>query len=127
MNNLILSLGSNSQDRDWQMSHAISHLKQMFRKTVVSEIYEVPAHNGIDAPYLNAVMVATTTKELDEIVAALKQWETLCGRTPASKQQGIIPIDIDVVIWNNEVLRPVDYSRSYVSKGISFLLSTLPK
>lgn len=127
MNSLILSLGTNSPDREWQMSHAINRMKQIFRKTLVSEVYEVPAHNGVDAPYLNAVMVATTNMDIEEVTAAVKQWETLCGRTPASKQQGVIPIDIDVVVWNDEVLRPVDYSRSYVSIGISRLLTALVK
>lgn len=125
MNRLIISLGSNSADRERQMSQAIDRMKQLFNKTVVSEIYEVPAHNGVDAPYLNAVMVATTAMSLEEITAALKQWETLCGRTPASKLQGVIPIDVDVVVWNDEILRPVDYSRSYVSLGISRLLTSL--
>lgn len=127
MNHLVLSIGTNSPDREWQMSHAIKRMKQLFKKTVISEIYEVPAHNGVDAPYLNAVMIASTTMELDETTAVLKQWETVCGRTPASKQRGVIPIDLDIVIWNNEVIRPVDYSRAYVSRGIGQLLSTLLK
>lgn len=127
MNRLILSLGTNSADREWQMSQAIKRMKQLFKKTVVSEVYEVPAYNGVDAPYLNAVIVAATTMELEETNALLKQWEVLCGRTPASKLQGVIPIDIDVVMWNDDVLRPVDYSRSYVSIGISRLLATLVK
>lgn len=127
MNKFILSIGTNSPDREWQMSHAIKQLKQIFKKTTFSEIYEVPAHNGIDAPYLNAIMVGMTNQTLDEANGALKQWETICGRTPASKQQGVIPIDLDIVVWNNEVIRPVDYSREYVSKGISFLLYDLIK
>lgn len=127
MNSLILSIGTNSADREWQMSQAIKRMKQLFKKTVVSDIYEVPAHNGVDAPYLNAVLVATTSMALEETNGLLKQWEALCGRTPASKLQGVIPIDIDVVVWNDEVLRPVDYSRSYVSLGISRLLASMVK
>ena len=125
MNKFILSIGTNSPDREWQMSHAIKQLKQIFKKTTFSEIYEVPAHNGIDAPYLNAIMVGTTNLSLDEANRALTHWETICGRTPASKQQGVIPIDLDIVVWNNEVIRPVDYSREYVSRGISSLLYDL--
>lgn len=127
MNNLILSIGANSPDREWQMAQAVKRMKQLFKKTVVSEIYEVPAHNGVDAPYLNAVMVASTTMNMEDVTVALKQWETLCGRTPASKQQGVIPIDLDIVVWNDEVVRPVDYSRSYVSTGIARLLSAMVK
>ncbi|MBQ9076602.1 MAG: 2-amino-4-hydroxy-6-hydroxymethyldihydropteridine diphosphokinase [Muribaculaceae bacterium] len=127
MNNLILSIGANSPDREWQMAQAVKRMKQLFKKTVVSEIYEVPAHNGVDAPYLNAVMVASTTMNMEDVTVALKQWETLCGRTPASKQQGVIPIDLDIVVWNDEVVRPVDYSRNYVSTGIARLLSAMVK
>lgn len=127
MNTLILSIGTNSPDREWQMTHAMKRMKQLFKKTVISDIYEVPAHNGIDAPYLNAVMIASTTMNMDEATVALKQWETVCGRTPASKQQGIIPIDLDIVVWNDEVVRPIDYSREYVSIGISRLLTSMIK
>lgn len=125
MNKLLLSIGANSSDREWQISQAIKQMKHIFRKVITSEIYEVPAHNGIDSPYLNTVMLATTPMSLEEVVAALKQWETICGRTPASKQLGVIPIDIDVVVWNNEVIRPIDYSRSYVSIGVNQLLNSL--
>lgn len=125
MNKMILSLGSNSSDREWQMKQAIKQIKQLFTKVVLSEIYEVAAHNGIDAPYLNAVAVASTNMSLDEVNVACKQWETICGRTPASKIQGVIPIDIDVVAWNGEIVRETDYSREYVAKGIVQLLNSL--
>lgn len=125
MNIAVLSLGSNSIDKESQMSNAIKHMCQLFDKAVVSEIYEVPAHNGIDAPYLNSVMVVKTSMSKDITNVRLKQWEFECGRTLESKLQGSIPIDIDIVVWNGDIIRPVDYSRSYVSLGISKLLASL--
>ena len=125
MNKLIISLGSNSSDRERQMECAVQHLTQILSETVMSDIYESPAHNGVDAPYLNAVMLASTTKSIDEVNAAFKQWEKECGRTPESKSQGVIPIDLDVVVWNGEVIRATDYSRDYVSKGVAQLLHRL--
>ena len=125
MNKLIISLGSNSSDRERQMECAVQHLTQILSKTVMSDIYESPAHNGVDAPYLNAVMLASTTKSIEEINAAFKQWEIECGRTAVSKQQGVIPIDLDVVVWNGEVIRATDCSRDYVSKGVAQLLHRL--
>lgn len=125
MNQLIISVGSNSPDREWQMTHAEKHLKQLLKKVVSSEIYEVPAYNGVDAPYLNMVMLAATNMEYSEVESAFKQWEIVCGRTPASKLQGVIPIDIDIVTWNGKVIKPVDYSREYVVKGVDMLLGRL--
>lgn len=125
MNFAVLSLGSNSTDKESQMKNAIKQMKQIFDNVVVSEIYEVPAYNGIDASYLNSVMVVLTTMPIDNVNSLLKRWEIECGRTSESKQKGVVPIDLDIVIWNSEVLRPIDYSRSYVSLGISQLLASL--
>lgn len=125
MNFVVLSIGSNSSDREWQMKQALNHLNKMFKKCVASETYEFAAHNGIDAPYLNQVVLAKTLMPLEDINVAMKQWETICGRTPSSKQQGVIPIDIDIVIFNGEMIKPVDYSRQYVYCCINNLLSRL--
>ncbi len=125
MNIAVLSLGSNSLDKESQMKNAIKQMKQLFENVVVSEIYEVPAHNGKDAPYLNSVMVVRTTMSKEKTNECLKQWEIKCGRTPESKLQGVISIDLDIVVWNGDIVRPVDYSRSYVSFGISQLLASL--
>ncbi|MBR6640077.1 MAG: 2-amino-4-hydroxy-6-hydroxymethyldihydropteridine diphosphokinase [Muribaculaceae bacterium] len=127
MNVAVLSLGSNSSDKELQMKNAIKQTTQIFDNVVVSEIYEEPAHNGIDAPYLNTVMVVSTAMTIDEVNLLLKRWEIECGRTPELKQNGVVPIDLDIVMWNREVVRPVDYSRSYVSKGIAQLLADLVK
>ena len=73
--------------------------------------------NGRDSDYLNAVMTASTKLNLDDTIALMKQYEAVCGRTPASKLQGVIPIDIDIVLWNNDVIRPNDFARQYFQRG----------
>ena len=127
MNVALLSLGSNSSDKEQQMRNAVKQMEHLFSSVVVSDFYEVPAFNGKDAPYLNSVMVVSTTMAIDEVNLLFKSWESECGRTPESKQKGVVPIDLDIVMWNSEVVRPVDYSRSYVSMGIAQLLAQLVK
>ncbi|MBQ7042749.1 MAG: 2-amino-4-hydroxy-6-hydroxymethyldihydropteridine diphosphokinase [Muribaculaceae bacterium] len=127
MNVAVLSLGSNSPDKEQQMRNAVKQMKHLFNSVAISDFYEVPAFNGKDAPYLNAVMVVSTAMSINDVNLLLKRWEVKCGRTPESKQKGIVPIDLDIVMWNSEIIRPVDYSRSYVSIGIAQLLAELVK
>ncbi len=122
-NSLIVSIGSNSNDRRWQIEQAIERLKAKFKNESVSGIYESSADNGKDAPYLNAVMAATTSMSMEETISYLKQWEVLCGRTPASKLEGVIPIDLDIVVWNNEIVRPAEFNKPYFARGYHQLIA----
>lgn len=117
MNRFVLSIGSNSGDREYQMSQIVTLLNDLFNNISVSNIYETPAINGKDAPYLNGVIIGHTSMNLDEAVKTLKELERNQGRTPELKIQGIVPIDIDVVIWNDEIVRMHDYEQDYFSQG----------
>lgn len=121
-NVFIVGIGSNSFDRESQMKKTIEFITNSFENIYVSEIYETPAENGKDASYLNAVLVATTEKEIDDVNAMIKQWECSCGRTAMSKLEGIIPIDIDIVTWNEDVVRPKDFVKTYFTKGLLQLI-----
>ena len=116
-NSLVICIGSNSNDREWQMKNGIKWLQALLYDCKVSSIYKAAAINGIDNEYLNAVIKAKTKESLNEITVLLKQYETIWGRTPASKQDGIIPIDLDIIMWNDEIIREKDFGHSYFREG----------
>lgn len=124
MNTMFVSIGSNSLDRQWQMSQAVKYLKTKMDGVLVSTIYETSAINGVDAPYFNAVVFAKTELDLDSVMTMLKQWEVQCGRTSLSKLNGVVPIDLDIVVWNNQVLREKDFSYSYFKTGYNELIES---
>lgn len=118
MNNaVVLSIGSNSADREAQMTNCIAWLRGIATLTKLSSVYNSPASNGKDPDYLNAVAEITSTLTHPELTKLLKDYERQCGRTPQSKALGSIPIDIDIVMWNGEVLRPKDFAQYYFAKG----------
>ncbi len=117
MNKVIFSLGSNSDDREAQMRKTISHLMSIFENVKVSAIYETLALNGKDAPYFNAVMIVDTELDYEAVVRCSKEWELKSGRTKESKDKGVVPIDIDVVVWNNNVVKEKDFSCSFFEEG----------
>lgn len=124
MNTLVISLGSNSNDRSVQMDNAVLYLKSIFDGVSYSTIYETQALNGKDAPYLNAVAVANTDLSIVDATKMLKEWECKCGRTIESKLVGSIPIDLDIVVWNGEVVREKDFSCDFFTRGYQQLVPT---
>ena len=43
------------------------------------------------------------------------------GRLPEHKAEGKVIIDIDIVVWNNEVIKPTDLTRTYMTIGMEEL------
>lgn len=123
MNKVVISLGSNSHDRYLQMENAISFVKSRFKNVSVSSIYESEALNGKDAAYLNTVAIAETNLTCEDATKLLKEWEKQCGRTPESKLEGSIPIDLDIVVWNDNVVREKDFSYPFFMQGYKDLIS----
>ena len=117
MNNLVLSIGSNSKDREKKNKNCIKWLKHLLSNVSTSEIYNSKAANGKDPDYLNAVMEAKCRNNYDEINDILKKYEAVCGRTPISKQVGDIPMDLDIIIWNGQIVRERDFAQEYFQIG----------
>lgn len=112
-----IGLGSNTPDREYQITRAIEHLCGYLQKCSVSSVYETEAINGKDASYMNAVVHGYSQHDYDTTVKFLKDWEAECGRTQVATVEGIIPIDLDLVIWDEHIKRPKDFERHYFNRG----------
>lgn len=117
MNFVVLSLGSNCVERSKMMSDCIDWLFDLLSNANVSKIYETKALNGVDNNYLNAVLSGYTKEEYNVLNEKIKQYEIECGRTKESKSLGVIPIDVDIVILNDDVIRNNDYNQAYFQIG----------
>lgn len=82
-----------------------------------SDVYETPEVHGYGASYFNAVASGKTGLELEEFNRRLKVYERDCGRTDEARIRKEVPIDIDIVIWDGEIIRPVDFSREFFRIG----------
>lgn len=123
MTGMILGIGSNSGDRESMIAAAVKRIDETFGNVVSSSVYETPALNGRDAPYLNAVVYAMTDMDMDSVNDVLKKYERECGRTPDSKIKGEVPVDMDIVVWDGEVVRKKDFDCNYFRKGYDELLA----
>lgn len=115
MNKALLSIGTNV-DREFHMNLCHQLLEKLFPSIVYSKTsVTVPYGNLYKNDFLNQLAFVYTHKEKDEVVSLLKSLEKEMGRTPADKEKGIVKIDIDLVVWNEDVVKPTDISRSYVT------------
>ena len=115
MNKALLSIGTNE---DKKVNLALCHqlLDNLFPEIHYSET-SLTSPYGITYKdkFLNQLAILYTDKDKSEIYNILKSVEQEMGRTPSDKEKGIVKIDIDLVIWNDEVLKPADISRSYIT------------
>jgi 2-amino-4-hydroxy-6-hydroxymethyldihydropteridine diphosphokinase len=65
--------------------------------------------------YLNQLAEGRTTLTLEELNRRLKQIETDFGRTPEKRQRGIVPIDLDILLYDDQRLHERDWQRPYVA------------
>lgn len=117
----ILGLGSNF-DGDLNISKADELLTSLFPDILFSKsIYTTPIGMPESADFVNQVAVGTTSLALRDVVIRLKEIEASIGRNNEDKARGIIKIDIDLIVWNEEILKPNDYNRDYVRELLSDL------
>lgn len=113
-----IGLGSNTPDRETRVRDAIAHISTVLISPEVSSLYETPAISGDGTTYTNAVIHGLTNLSSDQLVTFLKDWESLQERTPDA-----VTIDLDLVIYDGRILRPVDFDRHYFNRGYCELLA----
>lgn len=124
LNRVVLCMGSNL-NRESKIEEAAALLRLYFDSICFSEaVYtESVGEGSLSGPFLNQVAIAYTPYTPIEIHVGLKQMEYALGRRPEDKIRGLIPIDIDLLQWNGQILKEEDLKRSYIKESLDTLLS----
>ena len=117
----VLSVGSNCGDRNSNVSEGIQWLSDILSDIRCSTIYATPDCHGGNQEYLNAVVAGKTNKSPEDIDNLCKDFEKSCGRDDSMRQTGYVPIDIDLVIYDNKILRPNDFKREFFEIGYGMI------
>lgn len=121
-NRIIIALGSNTNPKQ-NMAAACGAVELLLPGIRWSDaVYTAPEACNNPSLFLNRVGVAYTSLSAAELIRHFKQIERALGRVSASKHQGIIPMDIDLLQWNDDRLKPDDLQRGYIKEGIRQLL-----
>lgn len=122
LHSLIVSLGSNCGDRHAAVAEAICWLSGRLSDFKASEIYETPPYGHAGSDYMNAVVSGNCECSPEDFEAECKIYELKCGRNGEARMRNLVPIDIDVVISDGNILREADFSRGFFKIGYRQIL-----
>ena len=104
------------------MDNARKALAELFPGILFSAEMETEAiGNGVRSPFSNQVAKLETCHSLEQLRSLLKSIEALNGRCAEDKEQGIVRLDIDILVYDHEILKPADLERDYVQEGLKAL------
>lgn len=116
-----IAIGSNEPTTE-RINKAQDLLRKMYNDISFSGLQQTrPIDFASERLFFNQVAKFTTIEGPNSVIKNLKHIEKLLGRTPSDKQQGRVPIDMDLIMFNGQVLRADDMKRSYVIKGLKRL------
>ena len=119
MNTAIIMLGSNTNPRT-NMELTVSRLVTYF--DIISESLPVitkPYGDQFSSDFHNVALKLRTINTQEDTTAIFKSIEIEIGRNRDSKLTGLIPMDIDLIFWNNNLVHK-DYNRyEYVRNCIN--------
>ncbi len=118
LHRVVLGLGSNCGDKAQNLKSAREYLigvsDGVFHS---SQIYETPDAHGAPEKYFNLVMEMETLLGAETLTRLLKEYEVSAGRTSDARVLGRVPIDIDIVIFDGNIVRPKDFRQSFFQIG----------
>lgn len=117
----LLCLGSNV-DGIHHLRDAEQILERLFGPVCWGDIIETePWGINLSDSFFNRAAYLYTSLSTEELIGYFKQIERENGRTAESKALGIIPLDIDLLAYDNCILKPEDLKKEYVKKALSTL------
>lgn len=119
----LLCLGSN-HDRHLHIADARKALALHFPGIRFGHEMETEAiGSGFLSPFCNQVAQMHTSLSAEEVRTVLKQIEKEHGRLPEDKSKGIVKLDIDLLTYDNQILKPQDLEKDFVRQGLILLHS----
>lgn len=118
MNTVIIGIGSNI-DAETNIPKMMEILGRKVEVVKVSEMIRTKAVGIVDQPdYTNGAVKIRTVYGKDELVLLLKSIEDQLGRDRTGPKFGPRTMDLDVVVWNGEIVDPDYYTRDFLQKSV---------
>lgn len=121
-NRAVLGLGSNI-DPEKNTQKAADIIRAEFRLVKISTFVRTePVGFKEQAPFLNGALLIETELDAASLKARLKEIEIALGRVRTENKNGPRTIDLDILVWNGEVVDDDVYEREFLKSSIKELL-----
>ena len=107
MHVIYIGIGSNLGDRQANILAALQRLRARAQITAVSSFYESAAAHGAEGPaYLNVAAALTTELDAEALRRFARGVEVSVGRARGTRRLAARPIDVDLLVFDGEVIQP---------------------
>ena len=121
MNAVIIGIGSNI-DAESNISKMLKILKEHVEIVKVSEMIRTKPIGIENQPdYTNGAVKISTELNKEDLTVLLKAIEDKMGRDRTVPKFGPRTIDLDIVVWNGEIVDNDYYTRDFLQKSVSEL------
>jgi 2-amino-4-hydroxy-6-hydroxymethyldihydropteridine diphosphokinase len=118
MNTAIIGLGSNINPEQ-NILDAIRILGELMTVLKCSEMVRTAPIGLIDQPdFINGAVKVSTGLSREELQKLLKKTEDRLGRDRNGPKYGPRTIDLDLIIWNNEIIDSDYYFRPFLQQSV---------
>ncbi|MEY8687833.1 2-amino-4-hydroxy-6-hydroxymethyldihydropteridine diphosphokinase [Bacteroides sp. AN502(2024)] len=125
MHKYIVCIGSN-YNRKENLIFARQKLTELFSSICFApELETQPLFFKNPALFSNQVVLFFSDKEEETVRKMLKEIERRSGRHPEDKKQEKVCLDIDMLLYDNQILKPEDWQRRYIQQSLSAFHSSL--
>ena len=112
-----LSFGSNVAEGPLLIESAAEKLKESVDRFKMSSVYRTPSIKNDGTLYHNSVAFFTSKLDFSTLNLRLKDLEKEAGRRSNIENPFAVELDLDIVIFDDTVIREKDYSREYFQIG----------
>ena len=114
MNSCIVSLGSNI-DSEKNIAEALRLIAANFQLIKASRFIKTKPIGMADQPdFTNGAVLIRTEINLENLTSALKKIEDQMGRDRTKAKFGPRNIDLDILVWNGEVIDQDYFTRDFL-------------
>ena len=122
---VVIGLGSNI-DPEANLEQAVLELKSRFKVSKRSQWTRTKPIGIQDQPdFYNGALLMETELEQLSLKKELKRIEDILGRDRSLPKFGPRTIDLDILIWNKEVVDEDYYERDFLRKGVEEIIPGL--
>ena len=123
LHNVLIALGSNTGNRQGNLSEALVKCKDFIQTNRLSPVIETKPIGHTNNPYLNQLFSGTTSLTHEKLLDNTKRIENEMGRDRSNR--GNVAIDIDIMLYDQQKLHFTDWERDYIKQLLTQLKTEL--
>ncbi len=121
MNDCIISIGSNINPKN-NIKESLTRLQRTVHIVDTSSwLRTAPIGITNQARYINGAVHIHTTMSINSLTHYLKELEDTLGRDRTLPKFGPRTIDLDIIVWNNQIIDNDYYTRNFVKRTVDEL------